>query len=117
MADADTIHAVSELLFRAAAEHDLTYASRFSSELDISSRVKYSTVTVPLARLPDPLKPRLDESVERNVIAYLAELSIICKMTEDVDFGRAFFISLPGELVGLSWDEVLRRPGLPGGER
>ncbi len=116
MADAETIHAVAELLFRAAAEHDRTLMTRFSSQLDIPSRVKYSTVTVPVARLPGHLKSRIGESVERNVTAYLAELSIICKMTEDANFGRAFFLSLPGELVGLCWDGVLRQLDLPGGE-
>jgi hypothetical protein len=114
MADAQTIHSLAEILFRAGAEHDMSYVGAFSFQLDIPSRVKYSVFTIPISRLPSTLRAKVDESVERNVTAYLDDLDIVCKIIEDPRYGRSFHLSMPGELVGLSWDQVLGRRRMGG---
>jgi hypothetical protein len=116
MADADTIHRLAELLYKAAVEHDTTHLWAFDFSFDISTRVKHASVLVPIAALPEELRAKIDNSVERNVAAYLNDLDILCKAVPHSEYGRSFELSLPGELVGLSWDEVLGRHGLDSGD-
>ena len=97
MADADTIHRVAELLYAASVEHITDHLTAFSGQLDMSTNVVYKTFTLAICHLPEDVQHKMDDSVERNVIAYLADLSILCKVIETSDFGRAFHLSMPGE--------------------
>ena len=114
MADAATIHALAERLFDPGYSSEWTDdTARQSAVLDPSTNVVYTTVTVPLSYLAADLRAKVDDSVERNTIAFLADLGIVAKMVEDPKFGRAFHMSLPGEFIGISWDEILRKYDKP----
>src|SRR5438309_496100 len=116
MADAQTIHAVAECLFKAAVEGDASHISDFAFEWNPSpSPVIYGSVIVPICDLPDEVRLKIDDSVERNVIAYLDDLGILCKITNHEKWGRSFFVSTT-QLAVRSWDEVLRKRGQRGGD-
>lgn len=109
MADADTIHALAELLYSTAVDLTTDHSTAASFRFDISARVKHASFLVPFSKIPEELRARITPSVEKNAAAFLYGFDVICKAADHSARGRCFQIERPPELIGLSWDEVIGR--------
>jgi hypothetical protein len=103
--DPPIVDRICEHLF-AVATHEKN-AVRFSSVLDLPTRLVHITFVVAQSSLPDDLRAAVNPQVERNVAAFMDDLGIVCKAFDDADHGRAFQLVLTPELRGMSWDMIL----------
>jgi hypothetical protein len=110
--DVSTIDAVCERLFNAASLREAggsEHIVHFRAELDPEIRVAYFSMLVSVNLFPPALRARITPDVERQVVAFFRDMDVVVKTVTDPEFGRCFRIELPGELRGLSWDELSGR--------
>jgi hypothetical protein len=110
--DIPTIDAVCELLFNAASLGEIggsEHIVHFRAELDPEIRVAYFSMLVSINLFPPELRAKLTPDVERQVVAFFRDMDVVVKTVTDPEFGRCFLVNLPGELRGVSWDELSGR--------
>ena len=107
--NAHIIDGVCELLWNNVASFGGDHVVRGSVQLDVETRVVYTSFLVSQAFFPEEIRDHIDAEVERQVRAFYADLGVVCKGANDPKWGRCFEINLPGELAGLSWDQFRNR--------
>ena len=107
--DAETIDEVCELIFEAITEYGAKYMVAGDIQFDMQTRVVYVAFSVSQSLMPDHLKQRITEDVERQVCAFFGDMDVVSKVGVDPKWGRCFIMNLPPELRGMSWDQFRNR--------
>jgi hypothetical protein len=111
--DAETIRALCECLFAAAAEHQPPRRLAGGSFDETCGQPDRIEVLVPYSWLAPDLRAKLTPGIEGNLGRKLLQMRIHCSPTIDINLGKSFRLSMPRDVAGLSWDEFLRRCSEP----